>query len=63
MIYRVYKPTDEEPQYVAVRLPDGGAEEFLGRRPKYKPAQLLCAQKAGRDLDWVHSKWGWEAHR
>lgn len=27
-------------------------EELLGRRPKYKQAQLLCEQSAGQKLSW-----------
>lgn len=28
-------------------------EELIGRRPKYKQAQLLCEQSAGQKLNWA----------
>lgn len=43
------KKTDD--QYVAWQTVDSG-QKLLGVRPKYKMAQRLCEQTAGRSLTW-----------
>ncbi len=50
-------------RYEVVKTPDGrfeayfhskeGGGKFLGARPKHSPAQRLCEQTAGRELDWT----------
>ena len=52
MNYTVNK--DADGQFVAELVDSIGiVQKVLGRRPKYKAAQRLAEQTAGRPLDWT----------
>ena len=48
--YKVTKT--EDGKYEAFFHSEEGGGRFLGTRGKYKIAQRLCEQTAGRELDW-----------
>jgi hypothetical protein len=50
VLYTVGK--DSDGQFVAYSTAADGDRQLLGKRPKYKIAQRLCEQTAGRSLDW-----------
>lgn len=72
MIGTRYKVLADQDAWVAWRIrprPFGAHDSVqdevtvLGKRPKYKQAEMLCEQSAGQPLEWTRTPEGYAATR